>query len=190
MLWRSLVDADLGQHFANSFLVLATKDATESTTLWPGDQLAAFYQPERGRRYASETRLIRQDSTLRFQRRPLFSSGTGEAAGLTQVLKDSTYIPGTDMTEEMVGTEDDRLKELLRHWLLILDAHGGGAGAIDALPRNIICRPDGRFLQIDDEWRDPSYTRDDIVQRGALLTGLYLADHSPPDRWRGATTQD
>ena len=190
LLWRSLVEAGVGQHFANSFLVLARKDGTVSTRLWPDDQLAAFYHPHRGKQFATETRLFRSDSALHFQRRPLFSGEADGAADLVQTLQDSTYIPGTEMTEEMVGAGDDRLKELLREWLLIVDANKAEAGAIDALPRNIICTADGNFLQIDNEWRDRTYTRDDIVKRGVLLTGLWLAEHSPPERWQGVTAQD
>src|SRR5438445_5978 len=157
----------------------------------PEDHSGRVYDSIEGyMRGAGKTRTFRSDSALHFQRRPLFSGEADGAADLVQTLQDSTYIPGTEMTEEMVGAGDDRLKELLREWLLIVDANKAEAGAIDALPRNIICTADGNFLQIDNEWRDRTYTRDDIVKRGVLLTGLWLAEHSPPERWQGVTAQD
>lgn len=192
-LWRSLVRAGLGGQFANSFLVLATKDPN-ARPLWPADQLAAFWGHRRRPLFAAETRLRRTPDGLVFDRRrltgpePTAREGTLELRPTAQ----APLVAGTPIIELLEDADEAETVRLLGVWqqhvrrLCVAPPFDVELG-----PQHVLLTPDGSTASIDEEWFDGSYTVEDVIARGLLTAAIRLADACPPSRWpREAQTRE
>ena len=190
-LWRELVEAGLGPNFGNSMVVLATKGAA-AAELWPAGRLAAFYQLIRRSRYATETVVRRSGRSVRFERRLLdHGEATGKALRLV-VAASEELVPGREFLDVLADAEEAHRAPLLSGWVAMVDhlIAAGGPAPIDCLPHNLIVRENGELAAIDQEWQHESYTRDDVIARGILVSGPHLLARSSPSRWRGETVED
>ena len=192
-LWRALVQEGLGPHFGNSFVVIARKgtDQDDGDDLWPGQQLAAFYQPERRAVYATETLVCERDGTLVFRRSPL-RPAPAETRSPLESLQDAeraneetALVPGTDLLELLEQADDDRLASYLRRWVAIADSEAAQRGGyeLDLIPHNLVEITDGSLEIIDREWRPSGIGRNDFLARGILMTVLKLIFRTRPSRW-------
>jgi SAM-dependent methyltransferase len=199
-LWRTLVQEGLGPCFANSFVVIARKDQDRSDgdDLWPAQQLAAFYQPERRAVYATETLVCERDGETVFRRAPLRSVPAGsqptaeerEQAG--RVYEETVLVAGTDLLEVLEGADDDRLAAYLRQWVAIADSEAEKRGGyeLDLVPHNLVEAADGSLEIIDREWHPDGIGRDQFLARGILVTALKLVFRTRPGRWPCDTVGD
>jgi SAM-dependent methyltransferase len=187
-LWATLVSAGLGPQFANSFVVLAHK-GDPAPPLWPEEQLAAFYQPARRVRYACETRLIRDGTTLWFHRTRVAGDTPASTRSLQHIVSDSPYYDGRDLLEVMAHADDATLGRFLTDWVSLLNAEPPGS-SIDLVPHNLILDNRGRLVAIDREWIDHSYTQEDVVKRGVILVATQLGARTPDERWPCDTVAD
>jgi SAM-dependent methyltransferase len=189
-LWRGLVGDGIGQHFGNSFVVTASKSDAE-TSLWPPDQLAAFYQPSRPAHHATETRVVKQGSGITFRRRRMREPAT-PSAGIELITADAPFVAGDHLLEVMESASDEEMRACLRQWreLLTEAVSEGKRCLLDLMPHNIIRRPDETLAVIDAEWSGSDLGLTELVERGALITGLKLAARTPAERWPGPAVRD
>jgi SAM-dependent methyltransferase len=127
-LWRTFVEAGLGKHVANSFVVLASKEG--GSDLWPEDTLATYFNTQRRAVFSTETRIRRTSSGLRFERSRLAGSERRvERPPLVLNLSDQDFVPGTDLLELFAEADEKTLRGLLERWREAL-ADGEGPGGL------------------------------------------------------------
>mgnify|MGYP002260222198 CR=1 FL=1 len=186
-LWKSVVEAGLGAHLSNSFVIVAATGSEQ--VLWPTDQLASFYNCQRRALFATETRLRRTPSGLHFQRSPLARRESSiECGPLVHELSDSEFVPGTDMTDILATAGEGEVREWLQRWRELVsressNAERTGVISIDLLPHNIVVRDNDDLAVIDQEWWHRDYTDREVTERGILWLAEIIADRSPPERW-------
>ncbi len=185
-LWKSVVEDGRGGHFSNSFVIVASKGTTND--LWPTDLAAAFYNCERRALFATETRVRRIASGLRFERSGLTGQERRiECGSLVLELSDSDFAPGVDLVEVLAASDDETLREWLQRWRhLIGKSNSGGSPetvSIDLVPHNLILRDNGELAIIDQEWWHREYTERQVLERGIILLAGRIAHRCPPDRW-------
>ena len=188
-LWRALVSDGVGGRFGNSFVVTASKQAP-THDLWPPEQLAAFYQPDRRALFATETRVSCADGNVIFRRQHLRpSSGETGTQSDASAVDEHVLVRGTDQLELLETADDAELAHQLQRWIDVVDREAGRSGTYppDLLPHNLVEREDGELQVIDQEWQDSDYSRADLLGRCALITGWKLASRTPPSRWPVAT---
>ena len=171
--WRTLVEAGLAAQTPNSFVVVAGKGGPSS--LWGPDDAAVYYSSSRLSRYAVETRLEGTGDAPVFRRRHL--SPEGERGGVWLDVRDAPFVPGSDLSEVFVDTDDVESASLLTAWRDLLLASGGPDAAVrlDLVPHNLVVSPDGSLVFIDDEWQSTSHSVQDVLRRGVLTFALRLA---------------
>ena len=188
LLWRTLVEAGVGAHFANAFLVIARKGTGPG--IWPEGQLAAFYSTHRQAQFATETRVTRGGGGIQLQRRRLMGSENRAASGpLTVEARDATFVPGESVLDLMARSDDAGLSEWMKRWLALLhdNVNGGEAASIDVGPPHMIVGEDSAVSLIDQEMRYEGYDERDVMQRQLLWLGPCLTDRTPPERWDAET---
>jgi Methyltransferase domain len=192
-VWRTMIEAGLGPETANSFVILASR--RQPGTLWPKDQLAAYYSTARRSGYASETRVLSQDGTIVFARRALSDDVAvqGAADGRVQIrLERTPWTEGTDFLVLLSRANDKELIDWLGRWtdLLTQEFEPGQPTPIDLLPHNLVALPDGRLQAIDSKFVQNGIPREAVVARGALVTGLRLSRLTKPSRWGAFTVEE
>lgn len=181
-LWRALVDAGLGGHFANSLLLVASDG--DGASLWPEGLLGAFYPANRLGSLTTESRLWDHDGALSLQR-----SRLSDADALHQDLlhrpRSQGWVSGRPMLDALEQADDEQAQALLKAWrsLVESDRSEDGARNIDMVPANLVIRTDGCLEPVDQEWYHRDYSPQDIVARGILTVGIVLANRAPHDRW-------
>jgi len=191
LLWRTLVEAGVGSHFANAFLVIASRDA--GSDIWPEGQLAAFYSTHRQAQFATESRVVRDGTGIQLQRRRIMGSEDRLCLGpLTVEVRDATFVPGESVLDLMARSDDAGLSEWIKRWLALLhdNVDGGEAANIDVGPPHMIVGDDGSITLIDQEMSLEGYSEQDVIQRQLVWLGVYLAVRTPPERWKGDTVRD
>jgi 2-polyprenyl-3-methyl-5-hydroxy-6-metoxy-1,4-benzoquinol methylase len=189
-VWANLVESGLGPETANSFLVVAgSGDA--STSPWPPDLLATYYPPA-GRRaaYSLETSIVQSDGTLVFKRRALRERPVDGTVDLT--VESTELVEGDDLLERMATSRDDReLAGLLDQWMAALEQAlaAGALPDLDLLPHNAVLGSDGSLTFVDAKYQIAGVTRDEIIERAALVCGLRLAWRTSPERWPVLTVE-
>ena len=191
-VWRTMIEAGLGPETANSFVILASR---QPGTLWPEDQLAAYYSTARRAGYASETRVLSQDSTIVFARRALSGDVDVQGAADPRVqlrLERTPWTEGTDFLVLLSRANDKELIDWLGRWtdLLTQEFEPGQPTPIDLLPHNLVALPDGRLQAIDSKFVQNGIPREAVVARGALVTGLRLSRLTKPSRWGAFTVEE
>ena len=185
--WRTLVDAGLAAQTPNSFVVVAGKGGP--SPLWGTVDAAVYYSSSRLSRYAVETRLEASGDAPVFRRRHL--TPDSERGSVWLEVSDALYVPGADLSDVFVDTDDAASASLLAAWKDLLLASGDAASAVslDLVPHNLVVGPNNSVVFIDDEWHSTSHTVQDILRRGALSFALRLAaagDLRGP--WEGCST--
>ena len=183
-LWEGFVRNGIGMDFANSFLVLAGRDAPQ--TLWPPDLLAAFYSAGRRRRFATESRVVAAPAGIELRRSPL---GEDRGGDLVQRCGVEPYRDGTALIELLAEADDEELAGWLRRYRAQLETELAAAGAdvpFDHWPGNVLAVGD-ELVPVDTEFTlwgmDPAL----VIWRGLLLTAVELAERSVPGRWDSTT---
>ena len=181
-LWRTFVEAGLGKHVANSFVVLASKEG--GSDLWPEDTLATYFNTQRRAVFSTETRIRRTSSGLRFERSRLAGSERRvERPPLVLNLSDQDFVPGTDLLELFAEADEKTLRGFLERWREALaDGEGRGVLGAELAPHNMILKPDGGIGLIDQEWLLLGASVQDILERGTLWLAIFLAERVPSER--------
>jgi SAM-dependent methyltransferase len=182
-LWRGLVANGMGAQFANSFLVLASRDGEQS--LWPTSLHAAFYSAGRRRRFATETRVVGTGGGVELRRRRL---GEGDTAPYVQRAGTEPYRDGPALIELLAEADDEELASWLRRYRALLDSElaRGGPVPFDLWPGNLIVDA-GDLVAVDTELAVDGIDAGLVMWRGLLLTALELAARTVPERWASAT---
>jgi SAM-dependent methyltransferase len=184
-LWRTFVEAGLGPQVANSFVVLASKEG--KSDLWPDERVAVYFNTQRRADFATETRIRRTPSGLRFERTRLAGSERRvERPPLVLQVSDEDFVPGTDLIEVLAEADEAEIRRFLRRWREILTDEqlrdGRDVLSAELAPHNMILRPDGEIELIDQEWWLLDASPRDILERGTLWLAIFLAERRPPDR--------
>lgn len=185
--WRTLVEAGLAAQTPNSFVVVAGKGGP--SPLWGSADAAVYYSSSRLSRYAVETRLEASGDAPVFRRRHL--TPDGERGSVWLEVRDAPYIPGADLSDVFVDTDDAASVSLLTAWKDLLLASGDAASAVslDLVPHNLVVGSDATLVFIDDEWRSTRHTVQDVLRRGVLTFALRLAAvRDLRGRWEGCRT--
>lgn len=186
--WRSLVEAGVGLEFANSFLVLAGRDAPQA--MWPAQQLAAFYTTGRRRRYLTETRVIDRAGGIELVRTRLTPASDDDR--YLQRGYTAPYHDGPTLLELLAEADDASLRVWLQRYVELLerelhDTEGGVP--FDLWPDNLIA-VGSQLVVADHELVHRAMPAEEVLPRGLLLTALELADRTPPDRWSVGTVRE
>jgi SAM-dependent methyltransferase len=186
-IWRSFVTNGLGMEFANSFLVVAGRD--DMQTLWPEDQLAAFYSSAgRRRRFSTETKVKKVAHGVVLERRPLGST-TGRASALVQRCATEPYLTGDSLIELLAEADDNELCVWLKKYREFLGqqiAASTGAMPFDIWPGNVIV-VGGALVVVDTELAIEGVSEADVLWRSLLLTAFELSSRTFAARWGVAT---
>ena len=184
-LWRQLVGAGVGDHFANSLVVLAGKGGPSS--IWPDDRLAVMYAGDRQPEYVVRTEVV--------------AAGDGVELRRTATDPERAAVPHPDVRHAppAVELESDgaellqltleqpaRRGELLRAWAeLVPDTEWM---PVDLVPHNVIVAPDGALRVVDQEWQVRGVDRDVVLVRGLLWGAVRLAQMTRPAAGEGSRT--
>jgi SAM-dependent methyltransferase len=181
LLWKTLVEAGQGPVHSNSFVVLACLPDGSTSDLWPAERGAVFFTTERRPGRATETLVVRDGDGLRLRRRLL--GERRDSGGPTQRVGSGPVLPGRSLDEVIAGADAAEAGRLLTAWVEQVSATARDADgpALDLAPHNLLVQDDGSLLFIDDEWRSPDWTPDEVVGRGLLWLALRLA--TLPCRW-------
>ncbi|WP_046528778.1 SAM-dependent methyltransferase [Cellulomonas sp. FA1] len=178
--WRTLVDSGVGQHFANSFLALATKG--EGPRLWPAERLALLFSTERRRPYAVRGEVRGDGDGLVFLRE-VMHPGAAQPDGAADVrhtpAASERVVPGAELLTALVE-QPERRGELLRAWIALLPADDLEWMPVDLVPHNVVVDDDGTLVAIDQEWQVRGYGRSSTIVRGLFLAALQIAQLTRP----------
>lgn len=187
-LWKSIVEVGLGAHFSNSFVIVAS--TREAEALWSQDLLASFYNCQRRALFATETRVRRCVSGLRFERSPLTCrQGRVECGPLVHEIADSDFVPGQDLLDVLVSSHDEAFAGWLRRWRhFVTEATSqkepSSLVSLELGPHNVMVRDDGEFVLIDQEWWHREYKECQVIERSILWLALFLSERCAPERWQ------
>ena len=192
-LWATLVSSGACAEFPNSFLTLATKPGAEPAHLWPEHRIARYFSGIRAPWLATVTTVTADDHDVWFARARLIEGSGPEPRRASVDPQSHPYIPGRLMLDAIGAwdTSDAGRKELLQQWVAYIDARladSDAAALWDALPHNIVINGADELHCIDEEWTFVGTTRDGLLARGALLTGLALASSTRTAQWTGMAT--
>jgi hypothetical protein len=195
--WRTLVEAGLGSQTANSFVLLASDSSAQS--IWPDDQIAAFYQNDRRAAFSVQTKVTDRDGHLHFSRQPAEredghgpqdrSSPTSTTLRLTLDAGKGDYVAGKEMIEVLAASTVAEAGRMMQLWVDLIDgilaaAHDGTP--FDALPHNVVVTPAGELVLVDSKWEAAGLARADLMGRCALWTALHLSERANLSRWGDA----
>lgn len=181
LFWGTLVEAGQGAQHGNSFVVLAGVDGTV-TDLWPAEREAAFFTTERRPGRATQTVVVREGGRLHLRRGVLGERrGTG---GPSHRVGSGPVLPGRPLVDEIAAGDPAFTERVLREWRAMAEATAadGDGVAVDLVPHNLLVDDDGRLHYIDDEWRSPDWTADDVVGRGLIWLVERLSNR--PSAWQ------
>mgnify|MGYP000418243371 CR=1 FL=1 len=186
--WRPAVKNRLAEGLSNSFLLRARERAA-------GDAgrpiaLAFAYAAERAGAFATATRFEADPAAggVRVVKTRLRDGPARPAVGLEHRLATTDWVAGTLLETEVLDAvnrrDGDAATALLAEWRDLLlrtaaldPAAGLGSratpGAIDCLPRNLVRRPGGELVPIDEEWT----LRRDFSINTVVLRYLGLIEH-------------
>jgi SAM-dependent methyltransferase len=187
LTWRTLVDAGVAEHFANSFVALAVKG--EGRSLWDAERLAVFFNAERQREFAVRSEVCGAPGDLSIVRTALFPDRVSQP-GVDETVRHAParselVVDGRDLLQ-VLAEEPARRKELLRRWAdLVPDDEWI---PVDLVPHNVVLTADDRLVAIDQEWRVRGYGRRQLLLRGSFLSAVQLLSYTRPERLRPAET--
>ena len=187
-LWKSMVEAGLGAHFSNSFVIVASTGSAEA--VWSPDLVASFYANGRRALFATETRVRRCTSGLRFERSPIaFRDRRVECGPLVHEIADSEFVPGQDLLDVLVSSHEEELAAWLQRWRHLVaeaTAQEGPSGlvCIELGPHNVVVRDDGQLVPIDLEWWHREYRERQVIERSVMWLAVFLAERCAPERWQ------
>lgn len=183
-VWRELGREGVGQHFANSLLVIAETEGEDPPELWPDDRLARYFSRERRRGYAAATTVSGGSDGVRFDR--VYSDEPGPL--IAQGVTSWRFVEGTSFPEAFVAADDAGRRTMLRRWRdLVETTVDGDTVSVDAIPTNVVVEPDGSLQLIDLEFY-ASGTADEVVERGLFWFAFSLLKDTPPEIWKPAAT--
>lgn len=187
-LWRSLAEDGIGQHFSNSFLVIAGDG--DAVPLYSADQLASFYNTQRRALFATETCITDTGHTRTIQRSRLLGPDKSVTNnGITLRLTYEELVSGRDFIEVLARSDDEGLAAWLDKWAELVHSSGDEHN-IDLTPHNFIVTEQDTLIEIDQEWSAESYGKGDIIERGIFWLAIQLADRTVPERWAGECVRD
>jgi hypothetical protein len=183
-VWRGLVEAGVGADFANSFLVVAGRDAPQ--TLWPDDLLGASYSSGRRRRYATESRVVESGDVIVLARRAL-GLGEREPTDLVHRCDDRPYLDGVALIELLADAVDEaELRRWHARFRAYLEREIAAAGDIvpfDMWPGNLLV-VDGGLAPADTEFAARGITAGEVFDRAMLLLAIELSGGPRPSAGR------
>lgn len=175
LTWRTLVSSGVAQHFANSFLVLASKGS--GPQLWSPQRLGLLFSTERRKAFAVRGEVGESDGQLTI-RRELMHPGTAAPAGTDEVshrpAADERVVPGTDLLRVMLEHPQERAT-LLNRWKDLVPSDGSEWMPVDLVPHNIVVDGSGDLVPIDQEWFVRGYSRTAVLVRGLLHAAVQMA---------------
>jgi hypothetical protein len=167
-VWAALVRAGEASRFANSFVVLASPSVPARR--WPPGRLAAFFGQGRARIFRTES-VLERGPNLTLHRRAHDSSGS-RLGTLEHVSTSTDMVGGERLDLALASMAWPDIARILGRWRELVLAN---PGLIDLIPGNI--RISGsELIPFDQEWRDASYTANDIIGRGLLSIFFPLRD--------------
>lgn len=174
-LWSGLVQAGLGPHVANSFVVVAGRDA--ASTLWPDTRLATSFSGGRRPEYTLRTVLERSGDEVVFQRSRVVAAPDGaddvRDGALRHVVGSQVpHVRGVTLVDA-IATDRSQAGPLLRRWIDLVPE--GDEAPVDLVPHNTLLQADGSLTVIDQEWFVRGYDRHSHLVRGLFWTALELA---------------
>lgn len=172
---------DMIPFFANSFLIVSSKNADSTANL---GGLGVFYSASRPAKFQTVTKILEPENGKIIVEKTLVSGRTEETAGF---LRNSncreTWQDGQSvgfLALRCLGKRDIQpsdLAEPLSHWLKFLnsvalsedDPAMVDGKFFDCIPRNLILSSNGECTFIDQEW---SWTKP-IIRNAVVIRGLY-----------------
>jgi GT2 family glycosyltransferase/SAM-dependent methyltransferase len=181
LLWRELVEAEVGSDFPNSFVVVAgAAPDTGIGALWPEGTLARFFSRDRHPSAVTETTVRRDGGAVRFLR-------TFAADPLPQVSAENPvapFVPGRPFDEVFADGDDEVRSGLLGEWIALVESSVDERGVpIDAIPQNVRVDASGDLHLIDVEFRSPTLPVSTVIERGILWLGVQLGTATAPELW-------
>lgn len=169
--WSHAVRNRLAQSLANSFLVVAGRNAQTVAAATSADCIAWHYSVERHPFFTRETRFVRKNDDLVVEKNRLCDARKPDVP-INNISRGSSYINGTDYWFELVtvvnqsGWSTQDIAEWSRAWIDLVARESGTqvsnnrsltnlvpGALLDATPLNCIRNPNGRLQFIDLEWR-------------------------------------
>ncbi|MDR5751447.1 MULTISPECIES: class I SAM-dependent methyltransferase [unclassified Caballeronia] len=190
-VWPTVIRNDLGMDVANSFIVVAEREAREQPRQ---DVLAFYYNTARRSPFCKEVLFRPTVDAIVVESRAIEtrSSGLGSLGRYRFVLEDvGPYVAGRLLSDSFVdvvsknGWTLEDVGDYLRRYVGILadlsrtqgrqsvldSAHAALPGAfLDLIPQNIVIGEDGRARPIDMEWQ-----QEDSIELGFLLFRAILS---------------
>ncbi len=181
LTWRTLVSSGVAEHFANSFLVLATKG--EGAALWPDSRLALLFNSERRPEYAVRCEVTRDGDGLVLGRSALHpgvvaADDAGDVRHAPAGTED--VVVGRGLLRVAVD-EPERRGDLLRAWADRVPADEEWM-PVDLVPHNVVVTDGGALVAIDQEWLVRGYDRTSVLVRGLVLAATQLAQLTRSER--------
>ena len=168
LAWATILRSGLGEEFAPSFFVLASKHARPA---FEGDFLAYTATTLRRRCFQKANVLTRRRGRFVFRRHKLYEELPFEEGFSRQQLSDEPYFKGRLWANELYDRLDkpgwtfDTIQDWFQPYLEFLMHHSElrdgqrllPPNFLDCTPFNLVRRPDGRFEAFDLEWiaREP-----------------------------------
>lgn len=169
--WLPVFRNGLAGALANSFLVLASSEVRAT----PADRVLAYhYASNRRSSFAKQVAFVRnEDGSVAVRHTPLYSASETNSSGeLAIEFEEAEFIAGRHWQKELVrivnrpGWTIDDVESWASVWFkaflqqaamepdVVFDKNTLVAGDhFDAVPRNLIVRPDGVGVFFDQEWR-------------------------------------
>jgi cyclopropane fatty-acyl-phospholipid synthase-like methyltransferase len=188
-LWRSLVEAEVGPTFANSFLLLASD---RGSSLWPRHLRASFFSTDRHPDFTTMTELVDAPTGLRFVRRALRPSARRGTESFLHQIDDSALVSGVRLDEFIAGADEEMIAVAIQAWERLVTSACDAAGPvpIDLIPQNVLVTSEGGLQVIDQEWFSTVHTSRDVVGRGLLYLADGLNGLAHPYRFPGSSIGD
>jgi SAM-dependent methyltransferase len=170
LLWSTLVETGVGQHFANSLFALAGKGGPAN--LWPAERLAVMFNSERSAPYVTRAEVVADGDDL-VVTRTATGGGTDPDVRHEPRAREAV-VRGTELVHLLVHDPAGR-PELLRRWAAMLPEADDGWLPVDLVPHNVLRTPDGELLPIDQEWHVRGGTREQLLLRGLFHAAVQMA---------------
>ena len=177
LAWPEVIKNSLGMDLANSFLIVSS---VEPSDVLPQQDLAYHYSVDRIPPFCKETRFVRGDRGEVLVRYRRIESGPRDNETMVNssirlsCRGSQEYVSGKPLSQAFmrIVTDDgwrfDDVGQFVLRYLLVINTLSGHAGIhdcvkslpemlpgefIDAIPQNIIVRPEGECSLIDQEWQ-------------------------------------
>ncbi|MGI6680212.1 MAG: class I SAM-dependent methyltransferase [Bdellovibrionota bacterium] len=168
-VWRVLSENKNVGDFANSFLIVATKEA-KNFQKYVDDDLAFSYSAGRDKEFASEVKIVANKGKLIVKRRNLYPKDSkNQNLIVTQTLQTEDYIEGKSYFETILpilNTPNFTLDDIATWampWISYLSnevVKNSDTGELlvsqkflDCTPTNLIIRKDNKIYPFDFEWQ-------------------------------------